>query len=54
MVGDDTSFMAMCQKLMGDDYRQFVIKNVLKVHNRNHPLKREYVKGEIGLSAARI
>ena len=46
MVGDDTSFMAMCQKLMGDDYRQFVIKNILKVHNRNHPRKRLYVKDE--------
>ena len=46
MVGDDTSFMAMCQKLMGNDYRQFVIKNILKVHNRNHPNKRLYVKNE--------
>ena len=33
-------------KMMGSDYRQFVIKNILKVHNRNHPRKRLYVKDE--------
>ena len=31
---------------MGNSYRQFIIKNILKVHNRNHPNKREYIKGE--------
>ena len=46
MVGDDTSFMYMCQKLMGDSYRQFVVRNILKVHNRNHPRKRLHVKDE--------
>ena len=46
MVGDDTSFLISCMNMMGSDYRQFVIKNILKVHNRNHPRKRLYVKDE--------
>ena len=44
--GEDTSFQNMIKIVMGDSYRQFVIKNILKVHNRNHPNKREYIKGE--------
>ena len=44
--GEDTSFQNMIKIIMGDTYRQFIIKNILKVHNRNHPNKREYVKGE--------
>ena len=31
---------------MGPAFVQIIIKNLLKVHNRNHPLKREYVEGE--------
>ena len=44
--GEDTSFQTMIKLIMGDSYKQFVIKNILKAHNRNHPHKREYVKGE--------
>ena len=44
--GEDTSFQNMIKIIMGNSYRQFIIKNILKVHNRNHPNKREYVKGE--------
>jgi len=39
---DDTSMMYSCKQIMGDSYVQFVIKNILKVHNRNHPDKRNY------------
>lgn len=39
---DDTSMMNSCKQIMGDLYVQFVIKNILKVHNRNHPNKRNY------------
>ena len=46
LCGEDTAFQNMITKVMGNTYIQFVIKNVLKVHNRVHPLKREYVKGE--------
>jgi hypothetical protein len=46
MNGDDTSFMKSCLLHMGEHYKQFVVKNILKVHNRNHPKKRRYVAGE--------
>ena len=39
---DDTSMMMSCRQIMGNQYVQFVIKNILKVHNRNHPKKRNY------------
>ena len=51
--GEDTAFQSMAKIIMGDSYRQFVIKNILKVHNRNHPLKREYVEGESHLSSSK-
>ena len=43
--GEDTSFMTVAGKILGGDYKQFVVKNILKVHNRNHPKKRTYVVG---------
>ena len=46
MNGDDSAFLESCRLHMGENYRQYVIKNILKVHNRNHPKKRNYVKGE--------
>jgi len=46
MNGDDSAFLESCRLHMGENYRQFVIKNILKVHNRNHPNKRNYVKDE--------
>ena len=39
---DDTSMMHSCRQIMGESYIQFVGKNILKVHNRNHPDKRNY------------
>lgn len=46
-VHEDTSFQLMTQKVLGN-IPQFVFKNILLVHNRNHPDKRKYVKGESG------
>jgi hypothetical protein len=46
MNGDDSSFLESCRLHMGDRYSQFVINNILKVHNRNHTKKRRYVQGE--------
>jgi hypothetical protein len=46
MNGDDSAFLESCNLHMGSNYRQYVIKNILKVHNRNHPNKRNYVKDE--------
>jgi hypothetical protein len=42
LSGEDTAFMYNCMQLMGQNYVQFVIKNILKVHNREHPQKRNY------------
>jgi|TARA_B100000424_G_C22938912_1_gene499589 hypothetical protein len=44
--GEDASFERMCKIIMGKSYVQFIVKNILKVHNRVHPKKREYVLGE--------
>jgi hypothetical protein len=45
-TGEDTSFQNMIQIIMGNVYKQFVVKNILKVHNRNHPNKRKFIMGE--------
>ena len=45
MIGhlhEDTSMMYSAYRVMGENYIQFIVKNILKVHNRNHPLKRLY------------
>lgn len=42
LSGEDTAFMQSCMTIMGSNYIQFVIKNILKVHNREHPKKRRY------------
>lgn len=46
-VHEDTSFMLMTQKILGN-IPQYHFKNILLVHNRNHPNKRMYVKEEVG------
>jgi hypothetical protein len=47
-VHEDTAFMQMTNKLLGN-IPQFVIKNILLVHNRKHHSKRYKVKGEAGI-----
>ena len=44
---EDTAFMLMVQKVLGN-IPQYHFKNILIVHNRNHPKKRMYIKGETG------
>ena len=44
-VHEDSAFMYMTNKVLGN-IPQYVIKNILLVHNRNHPNKRMYIKGE--------
>ena len=36
----------MCQKLLGQNFMQFVCQNILHIHARRHPQKRLYVKNE--------
>jgi hypothetical protein len=44
--GEDTSFADVAKLLLGDQFIQFVIKNILRVHNRRHPKKRMYISNE--------
>jgi len=47
-IHEDTAFMHSLQKTFDGGIPQFIIKNILLVHNRKHPKKREYVGDEIG------
>lgn len=44
-VHEDTAFMLMTQKILGS-IPQYHFRNILVVHNRKHPKKRSYIKGE--------
>ena len=44
-VHEDTAFMLMTQKVLGL-IPQYHFRNILMVHNRNHPNKRMYISGE--------
>jgi len=47
-VHEDSAFMYMTNKVLGN-IPQYVIKNILLVHNRKHPNKRMHIKGEEGI-----
>lgn len=47
-VHEDTAFMYMTQKVLGN-IPQYVIRNILLVHNRKHPNKRYKILGEKGI-----
>jgi len=44
--GEDESFLRMAKLVMGDQFVQYHVKNILRVHNRRHPRKRMYIEGE--------
>ena len=46
-VHEDTAFMLMIQRVLGN-IPQYHFKNILVVHNRNHPNKRNHILGESG------
>ena len=46
LYNDDEGLSIMSKQLLGQNFIQFVCKNVLHVHARRHPDKRLYVKGE--------
>ncbi len=48
-IHEDTAFMNSMIKMFNGSIPQYIIKNVLLVHNRKHPDKRMYVKGESGI-----
>jgi hypothetical protein len=44
-VHEDSAFMFITNKLLGN-IPQYIVKNILLVHNRKHLNKRNYVQGE--------
>lgn len=46
VYNDDEGLAVMAQKLCGQNFMQFICKNILKVHARRHPNKRLYVLDE--------
>jgi len=46
IYNDDEGLSIMCEKLLGQNFIQYVCKNVLHVHARRHPQKRCYVADE--------
>ena len=46
LYNDDEGLSIMCEKLLGQNFIQFICKNILHVHARRHPNKRMYVEGE--------
>lgn len=52
-VHEDTAFMWMTSKILGN-IPQYVIKNILLVHNRKNLKKRAYIKNEAGNSIGQL
>ena len=46
LYNDDEGLSFMSEKVLGNNFIQFVCRNILHVHARRHPKKRMYVKGE--------
>lgn len=44
--GEDESFLRMAKLIMGNEFVQFHVNNILRVHNRRHPTKRTYIANE--------
>lgn len=43
---EDVSLGVIAKKLLGDQFVQYCFSNILHVHNRRHPKKRSFIKGE--------
>jgi len=48
-IHEDTAFLNSMTKMFGNSIPQYIIKNILLVHNRKHPQKRNYIEGEGGI-----
>lgn len=44
--GEDESMLRIAKRIMGDNFVQFHIHNILRVHNRRHPKKRMFILNE--------
>jgi len=52
-VHEDTAFLMMTQKVLGQ-IPQYHFRNILIVHNRKHPNKRNYIKGEENIDKTNV
>jgi len=46
-IHEDTAFMLQLQQMFQGSIPQYVVKNILLVHNRKHKKKRSYIQGEL-------
>jgi len=46
LCGEDTAFAQNAKRIMGDNYVQYHVSNILRVHNRRNPRKRNYIVDE--------
>jgi hypothetical protein len=53
-IHEDTAFMLQLQQMFAGQVPQYVIKNILLVHNRKHTKKRSYVLGEGDVTAGDV
>jgi len=53
-IHEDTAFLNSMIKMFGNSVPQYIIKNILLVHNRKHPQKRNYINGESGIEGKDI
>lgn len=52
-VHEDTAFLMMTQKVLGQ-IPQYHFRNILVVHNRKHPNKRNFIKGEESIDKTNV
>tara|TARA_Y100000310_G_scaffold279167_1_gene298146 strand:- start:228 stop:755 length:528 start_codon:yes stop_codon:yes gene_type:complete len=45
-IHEDTAFLNGMIRFFGNSIPEYIIKNILLVHNRKHPQKRNYIEGE--------
>ena len=53
-IHEDTAFLNNMTRLFNGSIPQYIIKNVLLVHNRKHPEKRNYILGEDSIDKADV
>ena len=53
-IHEDTAFLNVIKQMFGDLIPQYIIKNVLLVHNRKHPKKRSHILGEENIEGKEI
>ena len=46
-IHEDTAFMFQLQRMFQGQIPQYIVKNILLVHNRKHSKKRSYILGEL-------